>query len=600
MEHKALLRKIDPDSLKAEKICEGSLGFYLFVKFLLRHGCDSQAHFLRDASVVRSSPCDITLLHQIVQDYLVDGSTGKKTAVPWPHALCRQLPPTMRKKAHRQEEKEITAGETGNVKALQESRRNGLGLHGAAVAQVLAQFDFGGRKVIEEDPGCAALDSLDRQVFERLSSKFSDEFVESPEGTRYFQFMLIAKTPLRPEDFFVLRVLGRGGFGQVNACLKATTGRLYALKTMAKRRVKLKGAEKMCLLERELLAAIQSPFVVGLKYAFSTPSDVYLVLDLLLGGDLSFHLRQRIRFNSEDARYFTARALLGLGALHDAGIVYRDLKPDNILLDADGRTKLSDLGLAARMPEQGLVGACGTRGYWAPEMVRRVNGERQRYGFAVDFFSLGCCLYEFLLGNPPFRSHQANAWVAEQQQQGVLDTTTDNNTRERAKEADRQRMDDCVDHATLYFEPSLEAIRDAKAADLVEKLLRKDPKQRLGGTGGYREVMEHDWFLDVSVLEEENDLTLAKRTFWKCLERQQPPLKPGQAINAAAQSEIGVFRDQKNSQRLKLTDADQAVYQNWDYLCETSFQQEVVQYLCMEETGGVRVVSSEENCCCVS
>ena len=144
-------------------------------------------------------------------------------------------------------------------------------------------------------------------------------------------------------------VLGRGGFGLVNACKRSTTGKLYAMKMLNKKRIKLKKAEALCLQERNILAIIHSPYIVCLKYAFSTPTDLHLILDLMTGGDLGFHLSRKGRFSEKEAKYYAARTLLGLASMHDKNIVYRDLKPENILMDEEGYTKISDLGLACKV-----------------------------------------------------------------------------------------------------------------------------------------------------------------------------------------------------------------------------------------------------------
>ncbi|RYG53058.1 hypothetical protein EON66_09080, partial [archaeon] len=177
------------------------------------------------------------------------------------------------------------------------------------------------------------------------------------------------------------------------------------------------------------------------------------------GGDLSYHLQKEVRFSEDRARFYAAQILLGLEHMHSLQIVYRyaaccrylatirlctafahgrvrtrvcaclcvishghhtamvcafcacgcsDLKPENVLLDEFGNAKISDLGLAVEVTPT-LSGRCGTRGYWAPEMLYRVDGHRFRYSFPVDWWSFGCVLYELLEGKCPFRTEQAKA-----------------------------------------------------------------------------------------------------------------------------------------------------------------------------------------------
>ena len=176
---------------------------------------------------------------------------------------------------------------------------------------------------------------------------------------------------------------------------------------MNKKRIRAKKSEQLALNERACLAAVDSPFVVNLKYSFQTKEDLYLILDLMTGGDLSFHLSQKGRFEPDECLYYAARIMLGLQALHDKNYVYRDLKPENLLLAEDGRVRITDLGLATQVTSR-LHGAAGTRGYWAPEMLRRNDkGKRMNYDHRVDWFSYGCVVAEMICGCNPFRSESA-------------------------------------------------------------------------------------------------------------------------------------------------------------------------------------------------
>mmetsp|Transcript_10214 Transcript_10214/g.22706 ORF Transcript_10214/g.22706 Transcript_10214/m.22706 type:complete len:575 (+) Transcript_10214:344-2068(+) len=244
-------------------------------------------------------------------------------------------------------------------------------------------------------------------VAENIREKHWAGFQSSEHHAKLLNFLWVQDRTVVEEDFFVMRVLGRGGFGLVTACKKGTSGKLYAMKVMNKKRIKLKKAEQLTLNEQKCLADVDSPFVVNLKYSFQSETDVFLILDLMTGGDLSYHLSQKGYFPRNECLFYGARIMLGLQALHDRGYVYRDLKPENCLLGDDGRVKLTDLGLATKVTPT-LHGAAGTRGYWAPEMLRRdKHGKRKNYGQMVDWFSFGCCLAEFISGINPFRSEVA-------------------------------------------------------------------------------------------------------------------------------------------------------------------------------------------------
>lgn len=196
-------------------------------------------------------------------------------------------------------------------------------------------------------------------------------------------------------------------FSSQTACKKGTTGKLYAMKVMNKRRIKTKKSSTLALNELAVLKVVDTPFVVNLKYSFQTKDDLFLILDLMTGGDLSFHLSQMRRFSTEQCLYYAARIMLGLQAIHDKNYVYRDLKPENLLLSEDGRVRITDLGLATKVTTK-LHGAAGTRGYWAPEMLRRnEKGKRLNYDQRVDWFSFGCVVAEMISGVNPFRSDAA-------------------------------------------------------------------------------------------------------------------------------------------------------------------------------------------------
>lgn len=319
-------------------------------------------------------------------------------------------------------------------------------------------------------------DELDEIVFGYLKDIYWDAFRKSFWWTRHHEFLFLSARKVVSTDFFTLRVLGKGGFGMVNACKRCTTGKHYAMKRLHKKGIKLKKAAAHCLQERSNLATIHSPFVVRLRFAFTTPTDLYLILDLMTGGDLGFHLSRKGRFSDREARYYAARTLLGIAAMHEKGIAHRDLKPENILMDEDGYTKISDLGLACKVSKSGLSGTCGTRGYWAPEMLRRnAQSKKEHYTLTVDWFSFGCCLYEFLYGVSPFRTEKARNW-------GDFMKT---------EKADRDRA---IDLAVQYMEPEFDDhIFNAAAKDLISKLLNKDGKRRLGANG-FKEIAAHPWF----------------------------------------------------------------------------------------------------------
>jgi beta-adrenergic-receptor kinase len=412
-------------------------------------------------------------------------------------------------------------------------------------------------------------DKLDAVVFKQLSAKVTAGFTASLMYEKMCQFLYLQEATVEEDDFALFRVLGRGGFGMVNGCKKCTSGKLYAMKVMNKKRVKLKRSEQLTLNERVALAAVDSPFVVSLKYAFVSDVDVFLILDLMTGGDLSFHLAQKQKFSKEEAQYYAARIMLGCQALHDEGYVYRDLKPENILMGEDGKVRITDLGLACKITKT-LHGAAGTRGYWAPEMLRRdKKGKKMPYGHCVDWWSFGCMLAEFISGVCPFRSEAA------------LKYGQDNGKTEKEK---------AIDLATLEMEPEWDPESfDADAADICSKLLIKDEKKRLGWNGA-KELMDHPWFKEID---------------WEMIisDRQVPPYLPPKDVNAASQSDIGQFSEDKAFKNCKLEEKDQQVYKEWNWTNPRSFQTEVIEFLMYEKALGRPLTpprASSGGCCQIS
>jgi beta-adrenergic-receptor kinase len=408
-------------------------------------------------------------------------------------------------------------------------------------------------------------DELDDIVFAYLCETHFEAFKQSTWWTKHFQFMCMTERTIVEDDFAVFRVLGRGGFGLVNACKRCTTGKLYAMKMLNKKRVKMKKAEALCLQERNIMALVASSYVVCLKYAFTTKEDLYLILDLMIGGDLGFHLSKRGRFTAKECKYYAARTLLGIASLHEKSIVYRDLKPENILMDEAGYTKISDLGLATKVGKSGLTGTCGTRGSWAPEMLRRdANDKRERYTVTVDWFSFGCVVYEFLYGISPFRTEKARHW-------GDFP---------KVEKADH---DKAIDLAIQQMEPDFDdAVFTDLSKDLIRKLVNKDGRRRLGANG-YTEITAHPWFRGID---------------WDNITRSRPPMKPPKDINMATQSEIGIFADEKDSRKIVLTEDDQKNYEQWEFISKRSFQEEVVEFLLLEEKLGPIQVERVSSACC--
>ncbi|XP_076838683.1 rhodopsin kinase GRK1 [Brachyhypopomus gauderio] len=230
-------------------------------------------------------------------------------------------------------------------------------------------------------------------------------YLETMYFKRFLQWKWLEMQPMTDEWFMDFRVLGKGGFGEVSACQMKATGKLYACKKLNKKRLKKRKGFEGAMVEKRILARVHSRFIVSLAYAFQTKTELCLIMTIMNGGDLRFHIynvdENNPGFDEPRACYYTAQIIQGLEHLHQKRIIYRDLKPENVLLDNEGNVRISDLGLAVELKDgqEKTKGYAGTPGFMAPELLR---GEE--YDYSVDYFALGVTLYEFIAAKGPFRT----------------------------------------------------------------------------------------------------------------------------------------------------------------------------------------------------
>ncbi|KAF9465409.1 kinase-like domain-containing protein [Collybia nuda] len=325
----------------------------------------------------------------------------------------------------------------------------------------------------------------------------SDQWYSATAGSGAFHlkidFKPIRNEPLTIEAFDLLKVIGKGSFGKVMQVRKKDTQRIYALKTIRKAHIAQRPGEITHILaERTVLALVNNPFIVPLKFSFQNPDKLYLVMSFVNGGELFYHLQREGKFDQDRSRFYAAELLCALEHLHGFNVVYRDLKPENILLDYTGHIALCDFGLCKlNMSETEKTNTfCGTPEYIAPELL-----ESQGYTKTVDWWTLGVLLYEMMVcglitfntmklnllqtGLPPFYDENVNAMY-----QRIL---TD----------------------PLNFPPDM----PSEARSVMTGLLQRDPARRLGANGG-EEIKRHPFF--------------AKYVDWNRLlaKKIQPPFKP--------------------------------------------------------------------------
>uniref|UniRef100_A0AAR2LJS8 G protein-coupled receptor kinase n=1 Tax=Pygocentrus nattereri TaxID=42514 RepID=A0AAR2LJS8_PYGNA len=358
--------------------------------------------------------------------------------------------------------------------------------------------------------------------------------LHSDKFTRFCQWKNVElNIHLTMNDFSVHRIIGRGGFGEVYGCRKADTGKMYAMKCLDKKRIKMKQGETLALNERIMLSLVSTgdcPFIVCMTYAFHTPDKLCFILDLMNGGDLHYHLSQHGVFSEKEMRFYAAEIILGLEHMHNRFVVYRDLKPANILLDEHGHVRISDLGLACDFSKKKPHASVGTHGYMAPEVLQKGTA----YDSSADWFSLGCMLFKLLRGHSPFRQH---------------------------KTKDKHE----IDRMTLTMNVELPDSFSPELKSLLEGLLQRDVAKRLGCQGrGAQEVKEHLFFKGID---------------WQqvYLQKYSPPLIPPRGeVNAADAFDIGSF-DEEDTKGIKLLDSDQELYKNFPLVISERWQQEVAE-----------------------
>lgn len=256
-------------------------------------------------------------------------------------------------------------------------------------------------------------------------------------------------------------VVGKGGFGKVWKVESKKNKSISAMKEMSKSKVITKRSVNSVMNERHLLSTLRHPFLVNMMYAFQDRENLYLVMELMPGGDLRYHISKKRRFTEEQTKFFICCITLGLEYLHMNGIIHRDIKPENLVLDHKGYVRITDLGIARVWRPENSSDTSGTPGYMAPEVMCRQN-----HGVAVDYFAMGVMAYEFMMGRRPYQGRSR-----------------------------KEIRDQILAKQVQIKKHEVPEGWSLEAADFVNRLIQRKPANRLG-VNGPSEIRSHPWIKD--------------------------------------------------------------------------------------------------------
>uniref|UniRef100_A0A4X2LFJ4 Protein kinase C n=1 Tax=Vombatus ursinus TaxID=29139 RepID=A0A4X2LFJ4_VOMUR len=310
------------------------------------------------------------------------------------------------------------------------------------------------------------------------------------------------------EDFILHKMLGKGSFGKVFLAEFKKTNQFFAVKALKKDVVLMDDDVECTMVEKRVLSlAWEHPFLTHVYCTFQTEENLFFVMEYLNGGDLMYHIQNCHKFDLCRATFYAAEIVLGLQFLHSKGIIYRDLKLDNILLDKDGHIKIADFGMCKEnmFGDMRTSTFCGTPDYIAPEILLG-----QKYNTSVDWWSFGVLLYEMLIGQSPFHG---------QDEEELFHSI---------------RMDNPLYPNWLQ--------KDAK--DLLVKLFVREPERRLGIKG---DIRQHAFFKEIN---------------WEELERKEiePPFKP----KVKSPSDCSNFDKEFLNEKPRLSFADRTLINSMD------------------------------------
>uniref|UniRef100_A0A8C3AFH8 G protein-coupled receptor kinase n=1 Tax=Cyclopterus lumpus TaxID=8103 RepID=A0A8C3AFH8_CYCLU len=333
------------------------------------------------------------------------------------------------------------------------------------LVSVVQQHEQSCMQSLELNPCIDVFHDCRESMHEYLCGEPFVQYQDSLFFDRFLQWKMLERQPITKQAFRQYRLLGKGGFGEVWACQVRATGMMYACKKLQKTHVKMRKGETMALNEKQILEGLNSRFVVNLAYAYETKHALCMVLTMMSGGDLKFHIHNVgvPGLDKDRVRFYAAEVCCGLIHLHRNSILYRRLFLFSLV--PEGHIRISDLGLAVRLSEGSVVrGMVGTLGYMAPEVIGH-----KHYGTSVDWWGLGCLVYEMTAGQPPLRLKGEHP---------------------KPSEMERRIQKEELEYGDKFSK---------EVKDLCSSLLTKNPRERLGcrGSGG-REVQSHLFFQSIN------------------------------------------------------------------------------------------------------
>ncbi|XP_058844243.1 protein kinase C delta type-like isoform X5 [Acipenser ruthenus] len=320
---------------------------------------------------------------------------------------------------------------------------------------------------------------------------------------------------LNIDNFVMHKVLGKGSFGKVLLAELKGRGEFFAIKALKKDVVLLDDDVECTMVEKRVLAlAWGNPFLTHLYSTFQTREHLFFVMEYLNGGDLMFHIQEKGRFDLYRATFYGAEIVCGLQFLHAKGIIYRDLKLDNVMLDKDGHVKIADFGMCKEnvFTENMASTFCGTPDYIAPEILLG-----HKYSFSVDWWSFGVLLYEMLIGQSPFHGD------------------------------DEDELFESIRMDTPHYPRWI----TKETKDILEKLFEREPTKRLGIVG---KIKLHPFFKTIN---------------WTALEKREvePPFKP----KVKSPSDCSNFDKEFLSEKPRLSHTDKNLIESMDQTAFSGF-----------------------------